>query len=118
MASAEYEAYYAVIRRIPKGRVMTYGDVAKAAGHPRWARRVGYALSGLGDPRVPWWRVINAEGRISRGGGRTPEGIDLQRDLLETEGVHIDLDGIIDLEAYRYVPRAKKKGGSPKAPSR
>lgn len=118
MASAEYEAYYAVIRRIPRGRVMTYGDVAKAAGQPRWARRVGYALSGLNDPKVPWWRVVNALGHISRGGGRTPEGVDLQRDLLEAEGVDFDLEGTIDLALFRYVTparktAAKKKGGSP-----
>lgn len=106
MASPEYEAYYAVIRRIPRGRVMTYGDVAAAAGHPRWARRVGYALSALADPKVPWWRVINAQGRISRGGGRAPEGVDLQRDLLEAEGVDIDLEGVIDLDRFRHLPAA------------
>ena len=117
MASPEYEAYYAVIRAIPRGRVMTYGDVARAAGHPRWARRVGYALSSLNDPGVPWWRVVNAAGRISRGGGRTPEGVDLQRDLLEAEGVDLDLEGLIDLDVFRHVPPAQKKRGSPKAPS-
>jgi len=104
VASPEYEAYYAVIRRIPRGRVMTYGDVAAAAGHPRWARRVGYALSALADPKAPWWRVINAQGRISPGGGRTPEGIDLQRDLLEAEGVDMNLEGIIDLDRFRHRP--------------
>ncbi len=103
MASAEYESYYAVIRAIPAGRVMTYGDVAKSAGHPRWARRVGYALSGLNDPAVPWWRVVNAQGRNSRGGGRSPEGVDQQRDLLESEGVYIDLEGIIDLATFRHL---------------
>ncbi len=117
MASPEYEAYYAVIRAIPRGRVMTYGDIAREAGHPRWARRVGYALSSLNDPRVPWWRVVNAAGRISRGGGRTPEGVDLQRDLLEAEGVEIDLEGVINLDVFRHIPAPKKKGGSPKAPS-
>jgi methylated-DNA-protein-cysteine methyltransferase-like protein len=118
LASSEYESYYAVIRAIPRGRVMTYGDVARAAGHPRWARRVGYALSGLGDPTVPWWRVINAAGRISRGGGRAPEGADLQRDLLEAEGVYVDLEGVIDLAAYRHLPAPRKRRGSPKRPSR
>jgi methylated-DNA-protein-cysteine methyltransferase-like protein len=104
MASAEYEGYYVVIRSIPPGSVMTYGDVAKAAGSPKWARRVGYALSACSDPSVPWWRVINAQGRISRGGGRTPEGVDQQRDLLESEGVYIDLEGLIDLAVYRHIP--------------
>jgi len=118
MTSPEYTAYYAVIRRIPRGRVMSYGDVAKAAGYPRWARRVGYALSALAEPAVPWWRVINAEGRISLGKGRAPEGADLQRDLLEAEGVYIDLEGRVDLDAYRHIPRSRSKRGGPKAPSR
>jgi len=104
MASTEYESYYTVIRAIPPGRVMTYGDIAKEAGNPNWARRVGYALSACNDTTVPWWRVINAEGRISRGGGRTPEGVDQQRDLLESEGVYVDLEGLIDLAAYRHFP--------------
>jgi len=104
MASAEYEAYYAVIRSIPPGRVMTYGDIAKVAGHPRWARRVGYALSACNDATVPWWRVINARGTISRGGGRSPEGVDQQRDMLEAEGVYVDLEGHIDLTIYRHLP--------------
>ncbi len=118
MTSDEYAGYYAVIRKIPEGRVMTYGDVAIAAGHPRWARRVGYALSSLNDKTVPWWRVINAQGRISVGKGRGHEAADLQRHLLEAEGVYIDLEGTIDLEAYRFAPKVKraKKKGSPKAP--
>ena len=102
MASAEYEAYYATIRAIPAGRVMTYGDVARVAGRARQARRVGYALSACRDPSVPWWRVVNAEGRISRGGARLPEDADLQRDLLQSEGVPIDLEGRIDLAACRH----------------
>jgi len=113
--SEEYASYYAVIRKIPEGRVMTYGDVAIAAGHPRRARRVGYALSCLNDKTVPWWRVINAQGRISLGKARGHDAADLQRHLLEAEGVYVDLEGVIDLEAYRHVPRTKKKG-SPKAP--
>jgi methylated-DNA-protein-cysteine methyltransferase-like protein len=115
VTSDEYASYYAVIRQIPEGRVMTYGDVAIAAGHPRRARRVGYALSCLNEKTVPWWRVINAQGRISLGKGRGHDAADLQRHLLEAEGVYIDLEGVIDLEAYRYRFPQKKKG-SPKAP--
>ena len=115
MTSDEYTKYYAVIRAIPEGRVMTYGDVATVAGHPRWARRVGYALSSLNDKTVPWWRVINAQGRISLGKGRGHEAADLQRHLLEAEGVYIDLMGAIDLQDYRFRPPAKKKG-NPKVP--
>jgi methylated-DNA-protein-cysteine methyltransferase-like protein len=115
VTSDEYASYYAVIRAIPQGRVMTYGDVAIAAGHPRWARRVGYALSALTDKTVPWWRVINAQGRISLGKARDHDAADLQRHLLEAEDVYVDLDGVIELETYRFIPQAKKKG-SPKAP--
>lgn len=118
MASDEYEAYFAAIRAVPPGFVTTYGDVAKTAGRPRWARRVGYALSSCADAGVPWWRVVNARGEISRGGGRAPESADLQRDLLESEGVHIDLEGRIDLTAHRYGPAPTKgRRGPRKAPS-
>lgn len=101
--SAEYESYYAIIRAIPAGRVMTYGDVASLAGRPRQARRVGYALSACRDPALPWWRVVNAQGRISRGGARLPEDADRQRDLLQSEGVAIDLEGRIDLAVWRHL---------------
>ncbi|MEX2648475.1 MAG: MGMT family protein [Alphaproteobacteria bacterium] len=120
MASPEYEAYYRIIRRIPKGRVMTYGDVAIAAGRPGHARRVGYALHAVKDQRVPWWRVINASGGISLRGG-FGEGAERQRDLLEAEGVELVLDGRVRLADYRWVPnpsRQAKERGGPKAPSR
>ena len=104
MASVEYARYFAVIRKIPQGRVMTYGDVAKAAGCPRWARRVGYALASCNDRSVPWWRVINAQGEISSGGGRSPGSAGRQKRMLEAEGVYIDLSGRIDLDVYRHRP--------------
>lgn len=117
MAAPEYEAYYRVIRRIPRGRVMTYGDVAIAAGFPGQARRVGYALHGLKDPRVPWWRVVNAQGRISIEGGRG-EGAERQRDRLEAEGVELVGEGRLALADYRYFPpslrAAGPKSGAPK----
>ena len=116
MAAGEYEAYYAVIRSIPRGRVMTYGDVARAAGFPRWARRVGYALSSCNDATVPWWRVINAEGRVSRGGGRTT-GADEQEHLLRAEGIPMKSRGAIDLGRYRFRPDMKKGARQTRTPS-
>ena len=103
MGSGEYESYYAVIRAIPTGRVMSYGDVAAYAGRPRQARRVGYALAAMKGGDVPWWRVINAEGAISR---RGPDGIseEMQRDLLESEGVEFTDDRRIDLARFRHRP--------------
>ena len=101
----EYESYWAIVRRIPRGRVLTYGDVACLAGRPRSARRVGYALFHLPDPRVPWWRVINARGEISpRGGGGAD---DEQRQRLHAEGVELDERGRVDLERHRYRPRGR-----------
>ncbi len=103
MASAEYETYYAIIRDIPPGRVMSYGDVAHYAGRRGHARRVGYALFTLADKRVPWWRVVNAEGGISH---RPRDGRpgDFQRTLLEAEGIRFDAAGRLDLTRHRHRP--------------
>ena len=56
----EYQSYHAIIRQIPRGSVLTYGDVAQLAGRPGSARRVGYSLAALKDQTVPWWRVVAA----------------------------------------------------------
>ena len=92
---------YAVIRRIPEGRVATYGQVAAIAGLPRGARQVGRALSRLEEEEVPWHRVVNAQGRIS---ARASPGIvePLQKQLLEKEGVSFGSGDRIDLERYRW----------------
>ncbi|MEQ1854843.1 MAG: MGMT family protein [Longimicrobiales bacterium] len=91
---------YAAVRRIPWGRVSSYGSVAASAGLPRQARQVGYALAALEEGSdVPWHRVVNARGQISpRSSDRTVEG--LQRALLEAEGVVFDSSGRIDLERF------------------
>ncbi len=106
MVSSEYQIYYAIVRGIPPGRVMTYGDVASHAGRRRHARRVGYALHALNAPDVPWWRVVNATGGISV---RAPDGEadDRQRELLRLEGVEFDLEGRIELARYRHHPDAE-----------
>jgi len=99
-----YERIYAVVRRIPRGRVATYGDVASLAGRPGHARQVGYALHALRPgQRVPWHRVVNARGTISL---RRRPGDDLtQRMLLEREGVRFDQRGRLDLRRLRWAPR-------------
>ena len=100
-SSDSYPRIYAVVRKIPRGRVATYGQVADLAGLPGRARQVGYALHALdeGDP-VPWQRVINARGVISTRAEPLME--DVQRSLLEAEGVGFDLLGRIDLSRYQW----------------
>jgi methylated-DNA-protein-cysteine methyltransferase related protein len=95
---------YDVVRRIPQGRVSTYGDVAVLAGMPGQARLVGYALHALpGHSAVPWHRVINARGGISTGRA-FPGGELVQRQLLEAEGIGFDARGRVPLQRYRWQP--------------
>ena len=104
--SNTYARIYAVIRRIPPGRAASYGQIARLAGIPG-ARQVGYALHALPEgSTVPWHRVVNAKGMISR---RAVPGSELsQRMLLEAEGVYFDLSGRVDLAEYGWMPRRKK----------
>lgn len=99
-----YQRFYDVVLQIPPGRVMTYGGVAEAAGLPGHARQAGYAMAALPDGSdVPWHRVINARGEVSRrSGGRTFEHI--QRVLLEAEDVPFDARGRVDLDRYGWFP--------------
>lgn len=98
------ERVYAVVQRVPEGRVTTYGDVGSVLGSPTVARQVGYALAALPAERrdVPWHRVINAQGRISFRGddGR---GAEQERRLI-AEGVRFTEGGkVIDFRALRFV---------------
>ena len=99
-----YDWIYAVVRRIPRGRVSTYGQIADLAGIPRQPRRVGYALSALKEnSNVPWHRVINAKGEISARSGSGNESV--QRRLLENEGVRFSPEGRVDLSRFRWQPK-------------
>jgi methylated-DNA-protein-cysteine methyltransferase related protein len=99
---SSYEKIYSVVKKIPFGCVATYGQIAGLAGLPRHARQVGYALNALNDNQVPWHRVINAKGKISR--RSNPDYENLQRILLEEEGIAFDKDGKISLARYRWNP--------------
>ena len=93
---------YRLVRRVPRGKVVTYGQVAAILGQPRGARAVGTALAALRPPliaAVPWQRVINAAGRCSHRNGLDAA---VQRDLLEREGVRFDRRGTVDLRRFRW----------------
>jgi methylated-DNA-protein-cysteine methyltransferase related protein len=93
-----------VVRRIPRGRVATYGQVAALAGLRGQARLVGYAMHALPiGSKVPWQRVINARGMVSVRRGGTGAELN-QRFLLEREGVRFDQRGRVSLERYRWKP--------------
>lgn len=98
-----YDDIYQVVCQIPKGRVATYGQIARLINRPRGARQVGYALAALkNDSQVPWHRVVNAQGEISP---RKTGGYDeLQQILLEDEGVIFGDSHQIDLSRFLWHP--------------
>jgi len=100
-----FDGVYALVKRIPRGKVATYGQIARLLGAPRSARVVGWAMHG--NPHgagVPWHRVVQ------RGGGLSPtvspSDPGCQRRLLEREGVIFRLDGRIDMDRHRWNPTA------------
>ena len=104
-----YSQIYATIRRIPRGKVATYGQIAKLAGLPRYPRLVGYALfNSETDSRLPWHRVVNAKGEISYSPSRK-KADQLQHLLLEAEGVMFSERGRIDLARYRWQPAKQRR---------
>jgi len=103
-SSDTYPRIYAVVRRIPRGKVATYGQVAALAGFRRHARQVGYALHAVGnDTTIPWHRVVNARGEVSP--RAEPHWEELQRKLLEDEEVFFDSRDRIDLARRQWRPR-------------
>lgn len=102
-----------LVARIPPGTVTTYGRIAAMTPVPSGARGVGWALAGLPSERdgeVPWWRVVNAAGRITNLGNA-----ELQRSLLEAEGVIVDAHDRVDLARHLWHPTP---GEVPDGPSR
>lgn len=90
------------VKKIPKGRVVSYGQVAAACGSPRAARQVGWMLRTLdGNNKTPWWRVINNAGYISIKGNEIATPL-LQKNFLEHENVIVTDDLKIDIKKYRY----------------
>ena len=104
--SDPYQRIYTIVRRIPRGRIATYGQVAALAGLGGHARQVGYAMHSLdASSHVPWHRVLNAQGRVSA--RSEPGGDRVQRALLEREGVRFDPSGRADLERFGWRPRRR-----------
>jgi methylated-DNA-protein-cysteine methyltransferase-like protein len=99
-----YARIFGIVRRIPRGKVTTYGQIAGLAGFPGQARMTGYALHSLKEGTdVPWYRVVNASGRISFPAGSEAEAI--QKSLLRSEGVTFEENGTIDLDRYGWKKR-------------
>ena len=98
------ERVWTTVKRIPRGKVATYGQIAALIGMSRHARQVGYALAATPENRqIPWHRVINAQGRVSMRLKHWESGSDeLQRILLEAEGVTFDSTGRVDLKRFRW----------------
>ncbi len=107
-----------VVMKIPRGRVMTYGDVAAAAGMPGAARTAGYAMRALGAG-VPWQRVLGRRSpRTAQITIRDPRSRAEQRRLLEKEGIQFDARGGIALTTYGWFPPRLKTAVKKRSPSR
>jgi methylated-DNA-protein-cysteine methyltransferase-like protein len=100
-----FEGVYTLVRRIPRGRVMTYGQIATLLENRLSPRAVGWAMNGCPSD-VPWQRVVNAQGGCST--DRLPDSpVGLQRHLLEAERIEFRDNGTLDLALYRWIPRAR-----------
>jgi methylated-DNA-protein-cysteine methyltransferase-like protein len=100
------ERVYEIVRRIPRGRVMTYGQIAYILGKGYTPRTVGFVMHGADDKKIPWHRVINSQGRCST--ARIVLPTDMQQRMLEREGVKFDQSGRCDLEVFLWHPNQEK----------
>ena len=100
------ERVYEIVRQIPSGRVMTYGQIAEILGEGYTPRTVGYVMHGSDTENVPWQRVINSQGACST--GRMTMPINLQQNMLESEGVVFSDKGKCDLGVYLWYPDGYK----------
>lgn len=109
------ERVYRIVRKIPRGRVMTYGQIAVILGKGYTPRTVGFVMHGADERQTPWHRVINSQGRCSTGGLVLPS--DKQQRMLEAEGVKFT-SGRCALETFLWRLRPKKAGKSETAKGR
>lgn len=101
-----FQRVWAIVMRVPKGRVVTYGQVSEMIERRLTGVGVGWAIRAVpAEFGLPWQRVVNAKGGIST----DPQHPGLQRKLLEREGVEFDADGTIDLARFQWKPRVKAR---------
>jgi len=100
---------YKLVRRIPRGRVMTYGQIAELMGDGYTPRTVGFVMHGS-DDGTPWHRVVNAQGGCSTLNLVLPH--DKQQRMLESEGVVFDKRGRCDLQTFLWIPGSRAVGGA------
>ena len=100
------ERVYAIVRRIPAGRVMTYGQIAELLGEGYTPRTVGFCMHSSPEG-TPWHRVINAQGKCSTGRVVLPHN--KQQLMLEQEGVVFDKDARCNLQQFLYIPKRNKR---------
>ena len=102
MSTTFHQRLVVLIKKIPRGKVATYGSIARMAGNPRAARQVVWVLNSSWEKeKLPWYRVINSKGQISLKPG---QGYELQKSLLEKEGIEFDSDNKIDLGRFLWKP--------------
>jgi methylated-DNA-protein-cysteine methyltransferase-like protein len=104
------ERVYVIVRRIPPGRVMTYGQIAELLGEGYTPRTVGFVMHGAPDG-TPWHRVLNAQGKTSTGGIVLPH--DKQQRMLEQEGVVFDDNARCDLQTFLHIPKTRTRSKKP-----
>ena len=113
-----FQSIWTVVARVPRGRVVTYGQVARMAGMSSAARTVGWAMQALPDDHriggrsIPWHRVINAQGKVSPR-GEIGKGGEIRRQtaLLRREGIRFSAAGVIDLDRYLWMGRPVRQAG-------
>jgi len=110
------ERVYEIVRRIPRGRVMTYGQIAYILGKGYTPRTVGFVMHSANERKIPWQRVINSQGRCST--GRIVLPADMQQRLLEREGVKFDASGRCDLQTFLWHPEQKSPARAKAAKTR
>jgi len=113
--SSFFKQVYGLVRKIPRAKVLTYGQIATLLGAPHMARQVGWAMHGC-PPSLPWHRVIGAGGKILINSFSAGEGPLLQRKLLELEAVRFN-GKHVDMGKHQWVPRKKVRKARPRTQS-